>query len=195
MPFSTMLLEMRFNFNGECHRANARRRSCHPPMRTTIVGLLLSLGMVACNTATAQVAAQSAAASAAPSERQGKPAAPAPVTPASLPKPQDAEISIKSGESVDLGPVYWVQGCTSLLVNVVGVDLLEGPPGITLSVRREDVLPERPGCTKKVNGGVIVASVKDVAAPAHGVLRYRVRYTMSDGRNQSTHTRQIGLYP
>jgi hypothetical protein len=131
------------------------------------------------------------------SDGQGERAAATAVAPptALVPKQPGEEVSIKSGESVDLGSVYWVEGCTSLLVNVVGVDLLEGPPGVTLSVRREDVLPERPGCTKKVNGGVVVASVKDVAIPVHGVLRYRVRYTMSDGTNQSTHTRQIGPYP
>jgi hypothetical protein len=131
------------------------------------------------------------------SERQGAPAAAAPVTPSTEPirKTTDAEISLKSGESVDLDSVYWVDGCTSLLVTVVGVDLLEGPPGITLSVRREDVLPHRPGCTNKVNGGVVVASVKDVLAPAHGTLRYRVRYNTQGGARQSTHTAQIGLYP
>jgi hypothetical protein len=132
------------------------------------------------------------------SERQGAPAMAAPLTRSSTEpglKPADAEISIKSGESVDIGPVYWVEGCTSLLITVVGVDFLEGPPGINLSVRREDVLPQRPGCTSKVNGGVVVASVKEISAPTHGTLRYRVRYKTQNGANQSTHTAQISLYP
>ena len=130
-------------------------------------------------------------------EGQATPVVAAPLTPSTEPglKPANAEISIKSGESVDLGPVYWVEGCTSLLVTVVGVDFLEGPPGITLSVRREDMLPQRPGCTNKVNGGVVVASVKDISALTHGTLRYRVRYKTQNGSNQSTHTVQISLHP
>lgn len=130
-------------------------------------------------------------------ERLGTSVMTVPLTSSTEPglKPADAEISIKSGESVDLGPVYWVEGCTSLLITVVGVDFLEGPPGITLSVRREDVLPQRPGCSNKVNGGVVVASVKDVPVPAHGTLRYRVRYKTQNGTNQSTHSAQMSVYP
>lgn len=130
-------------------------------------------------------------------EREGATASGSPLTSsaAPAPKPSDAEISLKAGESVDLIPVYWVEGCTSLLVTVVGVDVLEGPPGVTLTIRREDVVPNRQGCSNKVNGGVVVASVKDVPAAIRSTLRYRVRYKTQNGANQSTHTVQIGLYP
>ena len=130
-------------------------------------------------------------------EREGAPAvaSPAAPSPENGNNLSERQFSLKSGESADLDPVYWVEGCSSTLITVVGVDLLEGPSGITLSVRREDVLPRRQGCTNKVNGGVVVASVKDVSAPVHGTLKYRVRYKTQSGSNQSTHTAQFALYP
>ena len=42
------------------------------------------------------------------------------------------EFSLKPNESVDPYPVYWIKDCRSLLTSFAGVDVLDGPPGITL---------------------------------------------------------------
>jgi len=112
---------------------------------------------------------------------------------------QVTEISIKSNESADLGPVYWLERvhCGSQLIDFAGVDLLEGPPGITLSIRKQDVIAVNNGpCTgAKLPGGVVIATVKEVPEKASVVIKYRVRYNTSYGVQQSNHTRQINLYP
>ena len=105
------------------------------------------------------------------------------------------EFSLKSNENVDLNPVYWVSNCQSLLKSFVGVDVLEGPPGITLAIRDEEVLPRRQHCPNKVLGGTVVASVKGVPVKASGTLKYRVRYNTANGVQQSNHTVQMSLYP
>jgi hypothetical protein len=105
------------------------------------------------------------------------------------------EISLKSGESADIHSVYWVGNCRSLLISFAGVDILEGPPGVTLSIREEEVLPRRQNCPNKVPGGVVVASVKEVPTRTTGILKYRVRYNTTEGLRQSNHSVRLSLDP
>jgi len=101
---------------------------------------------------------------------------------------------LKAGESVDLGNVFWANGCTSTLITVTGVELISGPTGVQLSVRSEEVVPRKQGCPK-VPGGVVAATVKDVATPITGTIRYRVRYKTTDGPRQSEHSVGVSLQP
>lgn len=110
------------------------------------------------------------------------------------PTAQAQDKVLKAGASVDLGNAFWANGCTSMLVTVVGVDLLDGPSGVQLSLRNEDVYPRQQNCPK-VAGAVVVASVKDVAAPTTGTVRYRVRYKTLDGLRQSEHSVPVSLEP
>src|SRR5262245_52417510 len=93
------------------------------------------------------------------------------------------DLSLKSGESMDLYPVYWISECKSLLRSFAGIDILEGPPGVVLSIREDMVLARRQ-CPNKVPGGIVVVTVKDVPAKVSGVLRFRVRYNTVDGERQ-----------
>jgi hypothetical protein len=106
--------------------------------------------------------------------------------------------SIKSGESVDLGPTYWIRlsDCLSLLTAFAGVDVLEGPPDVTLSIREQEVYPRQQSCqNNKTPGGVVVATATTVQSKRSAVLKYRVRYNTREGLTQSTHSVQLDLYP
>jgi hypothetical protein len=105
------------------------------------------------------------------------------------------EFSLKSNESADLTQAYWVDNCMSKLSSFAGVEILEGPPGITLTIRQQDVVPKKQNCPDKVPGGVVVASVKGVPEKISGTLKYRVRYNTTGGLRQSDHSVQISLYP
>ncbi len=107
------------------------------------------------------------------------------------------EVSLRAGESLDLHSVYWVRrDCRSLLQNIAGIDLLEGPPGVSLSIRTEDVRTSaRQNCPNKVAGGMVVATAKEVPAKVTATLAYRVRYDTDEGPKQSNHTHQLTLYP
>jgi hypothetical protein len=96
---------------------------------------------------------------------------------------QDAlrRISVKNGESVDLGTVYYVSNCRSIMVGLPDIEVLEGPSGVTISIREEPVLPRRQGCAAKVAGGTVVLTAKDVTEPAEAKLTYRVNYKTKDG--------------
>ena len=106
--------------------------------------------------------------------------------------------SLRSGESVDLGPTYWIRlsDCVSMLAAFAGVDVLEGSPEVTLSIREQEVHPRQQNCQdNRVPGGVVVATAKDVQARSSSVLKYRVRYNTREGLTQSSHSVQLNLYP
>ena len=105
------------------------------------------------------------------------------------------EFSLTSNESFDINAVYWVSNCKSLLNGTMSVEILEGPPGVALTIRQADVLPRKQNCPNMVPGGIVVASVKDVPEKVSGTLRYRVQYNTVDGLRQSSHAAQISLYP
>lgn len=105
-----------------------------------------------------------------------------------------ADLTLHKGESADLHTVYWVNGnCQSRLKKVEGIDLLEGPPGVTMSIRPEEVVAKKQGCPGMMTGGIVVLTTGDVDADWSGVVRYRVRYDTWDGAKETSHTRQIKL--
>jgi hypothetical protein len=104
-------------------------------------------------------------------------------------------VSLKNGETAQLGQVYWVANCKSLLKSFAGVDILEGPPGVSLSIKKDMVYARRQNCPEMVPGGYVVATAKGVKASVSGALRYRVRYNTADGPQQSSHSVTINLFP
>ncbi|HEX2114967.1 MAG TPA: hypothetical protein VHM01_11235 [Alphaproteobacteria bacterium] len=104
-------------------------------------------------------------------------------------------ISIRNGESVDLGAVYWQYRCESIFLRFYGIDLLEGPPGLSLSIRPGRVWAQRQNCPRPLDGGTVVLTAKDVKERFEGTIHYRVRYDTKDGDKQSTHSRKIVVFP
>ncbi len=66
---------------------------------------------------------------------------------------QNSRIALKSGESVELGQVYWVARCRSIMVGTPAVEVLEGPEEVTLAIKEGMVLPRRLNCANEVPGG------------------------------------------
>ena len=58
-------------------------------------------------------------------------------------------IALKSGESAELADVYYIgSNCQSLLKAVPEVEVLEGPPGVTATIKEDKIVPRTFGCTK-----------------------------------------------
>src|ERR1700722_19611497 len=72
-------------------------------------------------------------------------------------------IALKSGESAELGILYYISNCKSLLTSTPEVEILDGPPGVTASVREEMVSARQQKCASPVKGGKLFLAVKDVA--------------------------------
>jgi hypothetical protein len=104
-------------------------------------------------------------------------------------------LALKSGESSELHPVYWVVNCRSIVVGTPVIEVLEGPAEITLALKEGKVLPRRQNCANEVPGGTVVATAKDVTAPKQGKLTYRIKYKTKDGDRQTGHIYNVSLFP
>jgi hypothetical protein len=81
------------------------------------------------------------------------------------------------------------------MVGLPDIEVLEGPSGVTISIREEPVLPRRQGCAAKVAGGTVVLTAKDVTEPAEAKLTYRVNYKTKDGPRQTSQAFMVSLFP
>ena len=104
-------------------------------------------------------------------------------------------IALKSGESIVIGPVFYVSHCKSILTATPEVEILEGPPELTLSIKDDMVLPRRFNCPAKVPGGILTATAGAVTATTHTKLTYRVKYKTKDGDRQLAHVFNVELFP
>jgi hypothetical protein len=102
---------------------------------------------------------------------------------------------LKSGESLELHPVYFVANCQSIMIGMPELEILEGPTEVTLSVKEEMVLPRRFNCAKPVKGGKVVATAKDIKEQMQTKLTYRINYKTKDGPRQTSRIYGVSLYP
>jgi hypothetical protein len=104
-------------------------------------------------------------------------------------------LAIKNGESIELHPVYYVSHCHSVMIGLPEIEVLEGPPELTLSIREEPVLPRRQGCAAKVPGGTLLLTAKGVSEKMEAKLTYRVKYSTKDGPRQTSSAYIVSLFP
>jgi len=92
-------------------------------------------------------------------------------------------VSLKSGESKVIGRAsYFARppGCQSLLAAIGNVDILQSNPAVALAIRAQSVTPPQCG-TKKVNGGVVIATAGNIEHPYSGKLIFRIHYKTFGG--------------
>ena len=104
-------------------------------------------------------------------------------------------LMVKNGESVEIGTVYYVAQCRSIMIGLPEIEVLEGPPEVTLSIKEEPVLPRRQGCANKIAGGTLMLTAKGITEPTEAKLAYRVKYKTRDGARQTSNMYVISLYP
>ena len=109
--------------------------------------------------------------------------------------PDLRRIALKSGESLELGMVYYISNCRSIMVGKPVVEILEGPPEVTLTIKEGDVRPRRQGCSGKVPGGTLIATAAEVKETKIARLIYRVKYKTKDGDRQVADAYYVGLVP
>jgi hypothetical protein len=108
---------------------------------------------------------------------------------------QQPAIALKSGESAELQPVYWVINCASIVIGNPEVEILEGPAELTLEIKEGMVLPRRQNCAKEVPGGTLVATAKDVKESSQARLTYRIKFKTKAGDRQESHVYSVSLFP
>jgi hypothetical protein len=104
-------------------------------------------------------------------------------------------ISLKSGESVELGLAYWVVNCASIVVGNPEIEVLEGPEEVTLEIKSGNVIPRRQNCAKPVPGGTIIATAKEVKERKDTTLTYRIKFKTKQGDRQQSGNYNVSLFP
>ena len=102
-------------------------------------------------------------------------------------------LAAKSGETIDVRPVYGASHCKSILTAPPEVELLQGPPEVKLSVREDMVTPRN--CREKIKGGYVVATVGQIKQPIDGKLTFRVKYKTKDETRQVGYNYSVTLVP
>jgi hypothetical protein len=102
---------------------------------------------------------------------------------------------LKSGESAEVGPIYWVVNCKSFLRSTPEVEILEGPAAVTATIKDEMVLPRQQNCANKVPGGMLVLAAKEIEDPSYTRLTIRVTYKTRDGDRKFSHVFNLSLIP
>lgn len=82
----------------------------------------------------------------------------------------------RPGETINLGPTYWVPPvtCQSVAIAKPDVEILSGPPGLKVDVREAMVVPNNVGnCKNEVKGAYLWLSVpEDIeGGTAHVIAR------------------------
>lgn len=104
-------------------------------------------------------------------------------------------IALKSGESAELGLVFWITNCASIMVGNPEIEVLDGPPELTLSFKPGMVLPRAQKCAKPVRGGTLVVTAKEIDEPKQATLTYRIKYKTKDGDRQRSGVYNVSLFP
>ena len=103
--------------------------------------------------------------------------------------------ALKSGESVEVGDIYWVQNCRSQLTSPPEVTVMDGPPGVTASVTEAMVLPRFQQCAKPVKGAKLRLSADKVEDQSYSMMTLRIKYKTKDGERDKSMTFSLALFP
>ena len=104
-------------------------------------------------------------------------------------------IALKSGETQELGNVYWTINCRSLLKSTPQVEVLEGPPGVNVTIKEGMVLPRWNSCSNRVPGGTLVITAKEIEDPSYSAMTIRVTFKTKNGERKVSQVYNVSLIP
>ena len=103
--------------------------------------------------------------------------------------------ALKSGESVEISDLYFVNNCRSILVAPIEVTVLDGPPGVTAAAQEAMVVPRTQQCAKPVKGAKLIVTAGQIEDPSRTLVTLRVSYRTKDGVREISPTFYLQLFP
>jgi hypothetical protein len=105
-------------------------------------------------------------------------------------------VALKNGESIQLGDVYYISTeCRSLLTGTPEVEIMDGPPGVEVTVKKAMVVPRSVGCAKEIPGGKIMISANDIEDYSHTRMVVRIKYPTKSGDILRSRHINVTLFP
>ncbi len=108
---------------------------------------------------------------------------------------QTKRIAAKSGETIELFPVFAQANCRSTLLAPPEVEVLQGPAELTVTAREQMVAIPRLECHDKLKGAMLLVTVAQVKQPIEGKLTFRVKFKTKAVNNQIAYTYNYSLFP
>ena len=106
------------------------------------------------------------------------------------------DVALRSGESIEFGDVYFIGvNCRSLLTATPEVEVMDGPPGVAVSIKQAMVVPRYHGCGKPVAGGKMLFSANNVEDYSYTRMVLRVTYKTRNGNLQRSQHVNVTLFP
>jgi hypothetical protein len=106
-----------------------------------------------------------------------------------------SEVALKSGESVELGDLLWTVNCRTYLKGLPQVEILDGPPAVTVAVKEKMILPRFKQCAKRVPGGTLSLTAGDITDESYTTLRLRIKYNTLEGPRDRSVSLRVALIP
>lgn len=104
-------------------------------------------------------------------------------------------IALKSGESQEIGEIYYVTNCVSLLKSTPVVEVVQGPPGVTAEIKEATVLPREQRCAAPLKGAKLFVAAKDIEDPSYSPLILRITYDTREGERKLSQIYNLYLVP
>ena len=107
-----------------------------------------------------------------------------------------SNIALKNGESMEFGNVYLIStDCRSLLTGTPEVEVMEGPPGVTVAIQQAMVVPRGHSCARPVSGGKMIITAKDIEDYSNSSMTLRIKYKNSRRRSAAKPAHQRHAFP
>jgi len=104
-------------------------------------------------------------------------------------------IALRSGESAELGELFWVVNCRSVLKSTPEAEILDGPPGVSVAVKAAMVTARAQRCSKPVPGGMLVITAGNIEDASYTPLTIRITYHGRDGDRTPSVIYNLSLLP
>ena len=108
---------------------------------------------------------------------------------------QTQRIAAKSGETIELLPISAWANCRSTLIAPPEVEVMQGPPEITVTAREQMVTMPALACPNKLKGAMLIVTVGQVKQPIEGKLTFRVKFKTKGGERQNAWNYNYSLFP
>jgi hypothetical protein len=104
-------------------------------------------------------------------------------------------IALKSNETIEVKDVYWAPDCVSILKTTPTAEILDGPSGVTVTIKEASVVPRHQHCAKPVSGGKLYVTVGQIDDYSVSKLIVRTTYNTKDGDKKFTDNFEVTLVP
>lgn len=107
-----------------------------------------------------------------------------------------SDIALKNGESTEFMDLYLIStDCKSLLVGMPDVEIMEGPPGVSVAAKPAKVVPRAHSCANAISGGKLTITANGIEEYSRSTMVVRITYKTRSGNRQRSHNIRVTLFP